>query len=111
MKDMIGFCGLDCEKCEAYLATIRDDQELRKKVAKEWSEMNQVTILPEYINCEGCRTNGVKTYFCSELCEIRKCASKKGLITCGDCKELESCETVSMITTHVPEALENLKSE
>ena len=25
MKDMIGYCGLDCEKCDAYTATINDD--------------------------------------------------------------------------------------
>ena len=26
MKDLIGYCGLDCEKCDAYLATINNDQ-------------------------------------------------------------------------------------
>lgn len=26
MKDMIAYCGLDCEKCDAYRATINDDQ-------------------------------------------------------------------------------------
>lgn len=26
MKDMIGYCGLDCEKCDAYIATVNDDQ-------------------------------------------------------------------------------------
>ena len=25
MKDMIGYCGLDCEKCDAYIATINDN--------------------------------------------------------------------------------------
>ena len=25
MKDMISYCGLNCEKCDAYLATINDD--------------------------------------------------------------------------------------
>lgn len=29
MKDMIGYCGLDCEKCDAYIATVNDDQALR----------------------------------------------------------------------------------
>ena len=24
MRDMIAYCGLDCEKCDAYLATIND---------------------------------------------------------------------------------------
>ena len=32
MKEMIGYCGLDCEKCDAYLATINDDPALRKNI-------------------------------------------------------------------------------
>ncbi len=28
MKDMMGYCGLDCEKCDAYIATVNDDQAL-----------------------------------------------------------------------------------
>lgn len=40
MKDMIGYCGLDCEKCDAYTATINDDQVLREKTAKLWAELN-----------------------------------------------------------------------
>ena len=31
MKQMIGYCGLNCERCDAYLATVRDDWQLRKK--------------------------------------------------------------------------------
>lgn len=31
MRDMIGYCGLNCEKCDAYLATIHNDQTLREK--------------------------------------------------------------------------------
>jgi hypothetical protein len=109
MKDMIGFCGLDCEKCDAYLATIHDDQALREKTAKYWSEMNHVTILPEHINCEGCRVNGKKTYYCEKLCEIRQCAMNRGMTTCGDCFDRDSCQKLAMITDHCPEALENLK--
>lgn len=26
MRNMIAYCGLDCEKCDAYLATINDDR-------------------------------------------------------------------------------------
>ena len=37
MKKMIAYCGLACEKCDAYLATLRDDQALREKTAKAWS--------------------------------------------------------------------------
>ena len=109
MKTMIAYCGLDCEQCDAYLATVRDDRALREKTAKKWSEMNHVEILPEYINCEGCRVNGVKTYFCEQMCEIRKCAAKKGFTTCGDCAGHENCQTLSMITSDCPDAVENLK--
>lgn len=108
MRDMIAYCGLDCEKCDAYLATINDDQALRQKTAKLWAELNQAPILPEHINCEGCRADGRKTVYCESLCAIRQCAVKKGVATCGDCPELESCQTVGMILSNNPAALENL---
>ncbi len=109
MRDMIAYCGLDCKKCDAYLATINDDQELREKTAKLWSELNHAPILPEHINCQGCCVDGVKTVYCESLCGIRQCALKKGVTTCGDCPELESCQTVGAILSNNPAALENLK--
>ena len=109
MKDMIAYCGLNCEKCDAYLATIHDDQVLREKTAKLWAELNHAPILPEHINCQGCRVEGVKTVFCDSLCEIRQCALKKGVSTCGDCPELENCQIVGAVISNNPEALENLK--
>ena len=109
MNERIGFCGLDCEKCDAYLATINDDQALREKTAKLWAELNQAPILPEHIHCQGCRVDGVKTIFCDKLCAIRQCALKKGMATCGNCADLESCSTVRAILENDPSALANLK--
>ncbi len=109
MKDMIGYCGLDCEKCDAYLATINDDQALREKTAKLWAELNNAPILPEHINCEGCRADGMKTVYCDHLCAIRQCALKRSVTTCGNCPELEKCQTVGMIFSNNPDALKNLK--
>lgn len=109
MKKMIGYCGLDCEKCDAYLATINDDQALREKTAKLWAELNQAPILPEHIHCQGCRVDGVKTIFCDKLCAIRQCALKKGMATCGNCADLESCSTVRVILENDSSALANLK--
>ena len=111
VKERIGYCGLDCEGCDAYLATIRDDQALREKTAKLWAELNQAPILPEHINCLGCRTDGVKTVFCEQICAIRQCAMKRGVDTCGGCPELEICPTVGAITKNSPAALENLRGE
>ncbi len=109
MKDMIAYCGLDCEKCDAYLATINDDQALREKTAKLWAKLNNVPILPEHINCEGCRVDGMKTIYCDSLCAIRQCAVQKGVTTCGDCQSFETCWTVGTIFADAPEALENLR--
>lgn len=110
MKDFIAYCGLDCEVCEARIATVYNNNELRKKVAAEWSELNHVVITPEMINCTGCRIAGVKTPFCDKYCEIRKCAVEKKYLTCGNCAEMNSCEKLKMITGNNSEALNNLKS-
>ena len=109
MRDMIAYCGLDCERCDAYLATIHDDHALREKTAKLWAELNHAPILPEHINCEGCRADGVKTVFCESLCRIRQCALKKGVTTCGDCLDLETCQSIGEILSNNPDALENLR--
>lgn len=97
MKDYIAYCGLDCETCEARLATENDDNDLRKMVAKEWSELNGVEIMPEMINCSGCRIPGVKTPYCDSLCPIRQCALGKQIKSCGSCPEMKSCEKVGAI--------------
>ena len=109
MDRLIAYCGLDCGKCEARKATIDDDDALRAKVAKEWSELNGVEITPDQINCLGCRADGVKTVYCDSLCPIRQCALSKGLETCGDCAEMMSCGKVGMVIGNNPEALKNLK--
>ena len=109
MKRLIAICGLDCEKCDAYIATKNNDQSLREKTAKLWAELNHAPILPEHINCEGCRMNGAKTVFCSSLCEIRKCAVIKKMETCGSCPERDSCPKVTAIGQNNPLAKENLQ--
>ncbi len=109
MNEYIGYCGLDCKKCEAYIATINDDNELRRKIAKLWSELNNVEITPEMINCEGCRIDGVKTPLCDSMCFIRQCALEREYETCADCSKLEECEKIKMIFENNGDALNNLK--
>jgi hypothetical protein len=110
MTDFIAYCGLDCETCEARIATVNDNNELRAKVSKLWSELNNVEISPEMINCTGCRIEGVKTPFCDSICPIRQCASAKKYETCADCSKLEKCEKLGMIFANNENALQNLKN-
>ena len=110
MKDLIGYCGLDCEKCDAFIATKTDDNALREKTAKLWAEYNNAPITPEMINCHGCRVDGVKTPYCDSMCEIRQCALGKGVPTCGSCSDVDNCETVGAVFTNSTEARDNLRS-
>jgi len=109
MKDLIACCGLDCEHCDARIATVNNDNELREKTARKWSDMNHAPeITAETINCMGCRTDGVKFAYCDHYCEIRKCVAKKGFNTCGDCMELDECQIVGAVLMNAPDAKKNL---
>ncbi len=109
MNEYIAYCGLDCEVCEARLATVNNDKALRQRVAREWSELNGVEITAEMINCSGCRIPGVKTPFCNSLCPIRQCAMRKRMETCGGCPDMDTCEKVGMIIKNNKQACNNLK--
>ena len=111
MNEYIAYCGLDCESCEARLATLNNDNALRQRVAKGWSELNGVEITAEMINCSGCRVPGVKTPYCDSLCPIRQCAMGKQMETCGRCLEMNTCEKLSMITGNNADALQRLKEQ
>ena len=50
MKEFIAYCGLNCETCEARMAAMNNDDVLREKVAKLWSELNGVEITSEMIS-------------------------------------------------------------
>ncbi len=109
MKNLIACCGLDCETCDARIATLTNDDELRRTTAAKWAEMNNSpAITPETINCMGCRTDGVKFGWCS-MCEIRSCATGHGFGTCGECSEIDTCPTVKPILDNDPNARRNLE--
>ena len=108
MKLLIACCGIDCENCDARIATVANDDKQREETANKWRTMyNAPDITAESINCFGCRADGVKFGICY-TCEIRKCAISKGYNTCGDCAELDSCPTVGNVLQHVPGTRENL---
>jgi hypothetical protein len=110
MENIIACCGLNCTSCDARIATVKNDNELRRATAEKWSEMyHAADLTPELINCTGCREEGVKFSHCS-VCEIRNCVKAKGYDTCGDCKEMDTCVLVSAVHKYMPEAINNLKN-
>ena len=104
---MIACCGLDCEKCPAFIATINDDEALREQTARQWSRIYRAEILPAQVRCTGCRGEGEKFFYCGHMCEVRRCAEQKGLVHCGQCPGF-ACELLSPIFGHDPEAKKRL---
>lgn len=109
MENLIACCGLDCAKCEARTATLTNDDNLRREVARKWREMNHTDLItPETINCVGCREEGVKFYYCSHLCEIRRCAQARGFQTCRACDEASHCARLNAVVANNAEARMNI---
>ena len=107
MEKMIAYCGINCAECGAYLAHKNNDQALREKTADEWKKMHNFNFTPDMINCTSCKGNGVQVGHCSE-CEIRKCASEKGIENCGACAEFKTCKTINDFLIQAPFVKENL---
>lgn len=108
-KGLFAPCGLDCAKCEARIATINNDDVLKKAVAERWSELNHILITPEMINCLGCLQNGAKTTYCEKICPIRPCAQKKGYCSCSECSSYQGCQLLAPILSSSHQARKNLE--
>jgi hypothetical protein len=110
MEKMIAACGLDCNACPARIASLTNDQDLRKKTAGEWSVAYGFDFKPEMINCHGCfATDGVQIGHCAQ-CGMRACAVAKGLANCAGCAEFNNCDKTRDFYVHCPEALANLQA-
>lgn len=103
-KHYIALCGLDCSSCEAYIATINNDDELRKKTADAWNERyrkdnrGRPPITPEDINCKGCLSKGPVYLYCRR-CPIRLCGLQKKVKNCNECTDYR-CEKLVKLQKH-----------
>ncbi len=110
MEKIISCCGLNCAACEARIATINNDDELRKATAEKWKVYYNVPEMsPSFINCTGCREEGPKLGHWN-TCQIRICAEGKGFKTCGECSAMDTCKLVAALHKSVPEAVTNLRN-
>jgi hypothetical protein len=105
---MIAYCGLDCEQCEAFIATATDDEARRERIAREWSKNYNTILKPGDINCTGCRGDGVKLGYCEHGCQIRACALTKPITTCAGCESF-GCERLQPVFKAAPQAREQLE--
>ena len=99
---MIAYCGLDCSKCNAYLATLENSDSKRQETAEQWSQMYRHNIKAEQINCDGCKSSGAKFFHCNN-CEIRQCCTSKDVENCAAC-ESYICDILAGFIKLAPEA-------
>jgi hypothetical protein len=108
MDKMIAFCGITCTACPAFLATQKDDDSERKKVADLWSKQFNAEIKPEDINCDGCLSESGQLFGHCEVCEIRKCGQEKRVTNCAHCADY-ACEKLNNFIDQVPDAKTTLE--
>ncbi len=87
MKDLIGCCGVNCSKCDAYIATRTNDDAKREKVAREWTEKHGSLFTAAQINCDGCQSNGRAPDWVTMMCPIHRCCREKAINTCAECDQ------------------------
>jgi len=108
-NNLIAPCGLDCETCDARIATINNDNELRARTAAKWCQLNNTdAIKPEHINCFGCMSEGVKTMFCTSMCAVRKCCQEKEFSSCAQCENKLTCKALSVFISNNKDAYERI---
>jgi hypothetical protein len=110
MEENLAYCGLICEKCPIYLATREADKDrqykMRTDIAREIKKHYGREIKPEDVgDCDGCKTEGGRL-FCTD-CQIRICATEKGLANCAYCHDYP-CEALEKLFTTDLEARQRL---
>jgi hypothetical protein len=85
------YCGVNCEKCPVYIATMADDDSLRADTAKKWGAMYKREFKISEINCLGCKS-GMLFGLCSQ-CDISLCNKNKNITNCADCPDFQ-CDRI-----------------
>jgi len=97
MPELIAYCGLDCYKCDAYIATQAEDTERLKQIAERWVQKLKTEFTPQDVLCDGCRSQRVSGW-CERICLIRPCAEKRGIETCAHCSDYQCGKLKSFLS-------------
>lgn len=85
-KERLSYCGINCSTCPAYVATQKDQENVKIKIAKLWSDKDHQYEACE-ISCKGCHEPWGKKFRHCQECEVRACARGKLYATCAECPD------------------------
>jgi hypothetical protein len=107
VRDQVGYCGIWCGSCIVGNGTLSEmTKRYRQMIAayglKEWApgdfDYDEFSRGLESIQnmeaCPGCLKGGGR-----DACELRACASTKGLASCVACSEFGECEHNELLST------------
>ena len=86
------YCGHDCARCITYIATQRNDDNLRRQAQSFYKERFGLDIPLEKFNSEGGRSQNVFE-LCKE-CPFVKCCKERSVDSCSKCPEYP-CKEIS----------------
>jgi hypothetical protein len=96
VSEMLSYCGLFCNTCPIYMATMetnREEQNRKRteiaRLCKEQYGMNYE--IADITDCDGCRAEGGRIFSGCKDCGIRSCAKEKMIENCAHCMDY-SCE-------------------
>ena len=107
MEKMIGCCGIVCSDCPVLVATQKNDDAERKRVAEIFTKQYGREYKPEDINCDGCLSDSLRIFSYCNVCEIRKCGREKNVKNCAYCVDYP-CEKLSKLFAEYSKAKETL---
>jgi hypothetical protein len=97
--EMIAYCGLNCATCQIYAATRETDPKKQRQMREDIviaikKYLGEEKRVEDITDCDGCKAQGGRLFSSCQKCQIRKCASQKGLENCAYCSEY-ACDKLS----------------
>jgi hypothetical protein len=95
-RKLAAVCGLYCEACSWFIATIEDPERLKRLAA-------QLHFSVQESKCHGCRSDKRLPY-CEE-CRMVACAAERGIDFCSQC-EAYPCDDLKQFQSAMPHRIE-----
>ena len=112
-RERIACCGLVCEGCPIYWATIEEDAEKQAKMRETivrlcWESGDLIIPAEESVSCDGCRTEGGTLFGGCGNCHFRACVREKKISSCAFCDEF-ACDELRKFFASNPDARSRLE--